>query len=92
LEKERKEETTQRAGRFDIIRLKMKVDMMLSKGKTIDAGKWNNTDLKVMLHWFKYKGGNTMPNNKDGLLADIHKAYITQNLSHHWCNGAPSTL
>jgi hypothetical protein len=34
LEKERKEEEKQRAGRLDIIRLKDKVDVVLAKGET----------------------------------------------------------
>jgi hypothetical protein len=48
--------------------LKEKVDMVLAKGRTLDAGKWNNTDLKVMLHWCKREGDKAMPKNKDGLL------------------------
>jgi hypothetical protein len=68
LEKERKEEARQRAGRLEIIRLKDKVDMVLAKGETPEAGKLNNTDLKVMIQRFKREGGKAMPNNKDGLL------------------------
>jgi hypothetical protein len=68
LRQERKEEARRRAGRLDIIRLKMKVDMVLAKGETPEAGKWNNTDLKVMIQWFKRDGDNAMPKNKDGLL------------------------
>jgi hypothetical protein len=49
LEEERKEEARQRAGRLEIIRLKDKVDMVLATGETPKAGKWNNTDLKVMI-------------------------------------------
>jgi hypothetical protein len=40
LEKERKEGARQRAGRLEIIRLKDKVDMVLAKGETPEAGKW----------------------------------------------------
>jgi hypothetical protein len=38
LEKERKEEARQRARRLDIILLKDKLDMVLAKGKTPEAG------------------------------------------------------
>jgi hypothetical protein len=41
LEKERKREAKQRAGRFEIIRLHDKVNMVLAKGVTPDAGKWD---------------------------------------------------
>jgi hypothetical protein len=68
LEKERKEETQQRTGRLYIIRLKDKVDMVLAKGETPEAGKWNNTDMKVMIQWFKREGGKAMSKSKDGLL------------------------
>jgi hypothetical protein len=55
-------------GRLDIMWLKMKVDMVLAKGETSEAGKWSNTDLKVMIHWFKWDGGKAVPNNKDDIL------------------------
>jgi hypothetical protein len=53
LEKERKEEAKQRAGRLERIRLQDKVNMVLTKGVIPEAGKWNNTDLKLMIQWFK---------------------------------------
>jgi hypothetical protein len=49
LEKERKDEARKRAGRLYIIRLKDNVNMVLAKGETSYAGKWNNTDLEVMI-------------------------------------------
>jgi hypothetical protein len=67
-EKEMKEEARQRAGRLAINRLKDKVDMAPEKGDTPEAGKWNNTDLKVIIQWFKREGGKAMPKNKYGLL------------------------
>jgi hypothetical protein len=48
--------------------LKDKVEMVLAKGDTPYAGKWSNTDLKVMIQWFKREGDKAMPMNKDGLL------------------------
>jgi hypothetical protein len=68
LEKERNEEATQISGRLEIIRLQDKVNMVLAKGATPEADKWNNTDLKVMIQWFKIEGDKAMPKNKDGLL------------------------
>jgi hypothetical protein len=65
LEKERKEEAKQRVGRLEIIRLQNKV----ANGETKEAGKWNNTDLKVtddtvvQTIW-----GKAMPKSKYGLL------------------------
>jgi hypothetical protein len=68
LEKEREEEARQRAGRLDIIRLKDKVGMVIAKGETPDAGKWNTIDLKVKIQWFKQEGNKSMSRNKYGLL------------------------
>jgi hypothetical protein len=48
--------------------LKDKVDVVLGKGPTLAAGKWNNTDLKVMIQWFKRDGDKAMPNKKECLL------------------------
>jgi hypothetical protein len=48
--------------------LKDKVDLLLRKGPTPAAGKWNNTDLKVMIQWFKRDGYKAMSKNKEGLL------------------------
>jgi hypothetical protein len=55
-------------GRLDIIRWKDKLDMVLANGETPKAGKWNNTDLKVVIQWFKRDGDKSVPKNKDGLL------------------------
>jgi hypothetical protein len=41
-----------------------KVDLVLGKGETSAAGKWNNTNLKVMIQWFKRNGYKAMPKNK----------------------------
>jgi hypothetical protein len=40
----------------------------LAKGETPDVDKLNNTDLKVMVHWFKWNGDKAMSKNKYGLL------------------------
>jgi hypothetical protein len=48
--------------------LKDKVDLVLRKGPTPAAGKWNNTDPKVMIQWFKSYGDKAMPKNNEGLL------------------------
>jgi hypothetical protein len=44
--------------------LKEKVDVVLAKGATPEAGKWNKYDLKVTIQWFKRNGDKAMPNNK----------------------------
>jgi hypothetical protein len=48
--------------------LKEKVDAVLAKGTTPEAGKWNNHDLKVMIQRFKCDGDKATPKNKQGLL------------------------
>jgi hypothetical protein len=48
--------------------LKEKVDLVLAKGQAPTEGKWNNTDLKVMIQWYKRDGDKAMSKNKDGLL------------------------
>jgi hypothetical protein len=48
--------------------LKEKVDAVLAKGATPEAGKWNNHDLKVMIQWFNRDGDKSMPKNREGLL------------------------
>lgn len=68
LEKERKQEARQRAGRLGRIWLKDKVGMVLARDETPEAGTWNNTDRKVMIQCFKREGDTAMPKNKDGLL------------------------
>jgi hypothetical protein len=40
----------------------------LAKGDTPDVGKLNNTDLKVMIRWFKWNVYKAMSKNKYGLL------------------------
>jgi hypothetical protein len=42
--------------------------LVLAKGQTSLEGRWNNTDLKVMIQWYKRDGDKAMPKNKDGLL------------------------
>jgi hypothetical protein len=68
LEKEIQAKAKQRAGRLERIMLKEKVDLVLAKGQTPPEGRWNNTDLNVMIQWYKRDGDNAMPKNKDGLL------------------------
>jgi hypothetical protein len=68
LEKDKKAKSRERAARLERIMLKDKVDLVLGKGATPAADKWNNTDLKVMLQWFKRDGGKAMPKKKEGLL------------------------
>jgi hypothetical protein len=63
-----KEEAKQRADRLGRIRLKDKVDMVLAKGETPYACKWNTTDRKVMIQWFKWDGDKSTPKNKYSLL------------------------
>jgi hypothetical protein len=48
------------AGRLGRIRLKTKVDMVIAKGETPYTGKWNTTDLKFMIQWFKRDGDKAM--------------------------------
>jgi hypothetical protein len=68
LEKERKAREKETAGRLERVKLKEKVDDVLAKGATPEAGKWNNHDLNVMIQWFKRDGDKAMPKNKEGLL------------------------
>jgi hypothetical protein len=68
LEKERQAKAKQRAGRLERILLKEKVGMVLAKGQTPLEGRWNNTDLNVMIQCYKRDGDKVMPNKKDGLL------------------------
>jgi hypothetical protein len=44
------------------------VDVVLTKGSTPEAGKWEHCDLEVMIEWFRRDGDKSMPNNKEGLL------------------------
>jgi hypothetical protein len=48
--------------------LKEKVDAVLEKGATPEAGKLINHDLKVMIQWFKRDGDKAMPTNKEGFM------------------------
>jgi hypothetical protein len=68
LERGRKYIEKQAAGDLERIRLKGKVDVVLSKGPTPIEGKWKNQDLKFMIHWYKRVGDMAMPKNKEGLL------------------------
>jgi hypothetical protein len=56
------------AGRLERFKLKEKVDDVLAKGATPEAGKWNNHDLKFMIQWFQRDVDKAMPKNKEGLL------------------------
>jgi hypothetical protein len=68
LEKEKKATAKERAARLERILLKDKMDLVLGKGPTPAAGKWNNTDLKVTIQWFKRDGDKATPKNKEGLI------------------------
>jgi hypothetical protein len=48
--------------------LKEKVDLVLAKGQAPSEGRWKNTELKVMIQWYKRDGDKAMSKNKDGLL------------------------
>jgi hypothetical protein len=75
--------------------LKKKVDAVLAKGATPEAGKWNNGDIKVMIQWFKRDGDKSMPKNKEGLLQYCethtrvvqgkypHEAAASESVSHY---------
>jgi hypothetical protein len=56
--------------------LKEKVDAVLAKRATPEAGKWNNYDPKVTIQWFKRDGDNAMPTNKEGLLLHYRETHI----------------
>jgi hypothetical protein len=68
LEKDKKARVKERAGRLELFKLKKKVDVVLTKGATPEAGKWNNCDLKTLLQWFKRNGNTVMPNKKEGFM------------------------
>jgi hypothetical protein len=55
--------------------LKEKVYMVLAKGATPAEVKWNNNDLKVMIHWFKRGGDKDMPMNKYGFLLPYRETH-----------------
>jgi hypothetical protein len=75
LEKEQKTREKQMAGRLEQLKLKAKVDAVLTKGATPETGKWNNHDLKVMIQWFKRDGDKAMSKNKEGLLLRYRKTH-----------------
>jgi hypothetical protein len=75
LEKEKKVTAKERAARLERIMLKDKVDLVLWKGPTPATGKWNNTDLKVMIQWFKCDGDKAMPKKKEGLLLRFRETH-----------------
>jgi hypothetical protein len=75
LEKEKKATAKERSARLVIIILKDNVDVVLGKGPTPAAGKWNNTDLKVIIQWFKRDGDNAMPKNNEGLLLQFRETH-----------------
>jgi hypothetical protein len=49
LEKEQNAREKQMSGRLERLKLKANVDAVLAKGATLETGKWNNHDLKVMI-------------------------------------------
>jgi hypothetical protein len=73
LARERKEREKHAAGRLERIKLKGKVDLVLSKGPTPEEGKWNNQDLKAIIQFYKRAGDMAMPKNKEGLLLRYRK-------------------
>jgi hypothetical protein len=50
--------------------------MVLAEGEASEAGKWNNTDLKVMIQWFKGDGDKAIQKKKDGLLLHYNETCI----------------
>jgi hypothetical protein len=77
--------------------LKNKVDLVLWKGPPPPAGKWNNTDLKVMIQWFKCDGNKAMPKNKEGLLLRFRETHArviddTLNYPHEEVDAAVSLV
>jgi hypothetical protein len=68
LEKKKKATAKERAERLEQIMLKDNVNLVLVKGPTPAAGKWNNADLKVIMQWFKRDDDEARPKNKEGLL------------------------
>jgi hypothetical protein len=68
LKNEKKVTEKERAARLERILLKDKVDLVLGKGPSPAAVKWNNTYLKVMIQWFKRYGDKAMLKNKESLL------------------------
>jgi hypothetical protein len=68
LEREIKEKEKHAAGKSERLKLKGKVNVVLSKGPTPEEGKWNNQDRKVMIHWYKKAGDTAMPKTKEGLI------------------------
>jgi hypothetical protein len=75
LDKERKAREKERAGRLERVKLKEKVDAVLAKWATPEAGKWNTHDLKVMIQWFKRDGDKATPNNKECLLLSYRETH-----------------
>jgi hypothetical protein len=63
LDKERKARKKETAGRLERVKLKEKVDAVLAKGATLEAGKWNDHDLKVTIECLKRDGNKAMPKN-----------------------------
>jgi hypothetical protein len=55
--------------------LKDKAELVLGKGTTPAAGKWNNTGLNVISQWFKRDGNKAMPKNKEGIILRYHETH-----------------
>jgi hypothetical protein len=53
LKKVKKAREKQIAGKLERLKLMDKVDAVLAKGVTPEAGKWNTHDIKVVIQWFK---------------------------------------
>jgi hypothetical protein len=62
------------------------VDIVLAKGATPSAGKWNNTDSKIVIQWYKQDGDNAMPNKMEGFLhryQETHTHAVEDCTYHH---------
>jgi hypothetical protein len=66
LEKERQAKAKQIEGRVERILLKGTLDLVLAKGQAPSEGKWNNTDLKVMIKWYKRDVDKAIPTHTQG--------------------------
>jgi hypothetical protein len=77
LEKEREPKAKQISVRLERILLKEKVDFVLAKGQAPTEDKWNNTELKVMIQWYKRDGDKAVPKNKDGLLLRYRETHTS---------------
>jgi hypothetical protein len=65
IEKETKAKENKISGRLTCTILKEKVVVLLAKGATPAEGKWINTDLNVMIRWYKRDGDKSIRQNKE---------------------------